>query len=445
MGDSICTTTRRATRSTGAACSSIHSSARCTTPAVSSAGIEMRRGGRAVGAAGSIGQGEPHGAGRPSGGGGAVNSVYLPTSVCLATMNPLADAIEFARSHEVPWPRDPFAPPAPGEQPFGVHHGDPTPWNVLRGPVHARGPVSGVVWRGGREVAAWGEPDRADLTFSVAKTCLALLAGVAQLRGLLPDVHEPVVARVPGIGFDSLHNRPITWAHLLEQTSEWEGSCFGLPDTVDRYRKVSHDPKPPAGTKGDARPLRAPGTYWEYNDVRINQLALALAHLFKAPLPEVFREAVTQPLGCSDNWQWIGYDDAWFDLVTATGVRRVQSVPGGTHWGAGISIGARDQARLGQLLLDGGVHTGKRLLPAGWAERMRQPCGIAPFYGWLCWLNPGGDTFPGASPDSLFMVGAGGHYIWVEPARQAVVVVRWIDPAHAPAFVTRMAQALPHL
>ena len=55
-----------------------------------------------------------------------------------------------------------------------------------------------------------------------------------------------------------------------------EGSCFGLPDTVDRYRHVSHDPHPPGGKKGDARPLQAPGSYWEYNDVRINQLSLAL-------------------------------------------------------------------------------------------------------------------------------------------------------------------------
>jgi len=38
--------------------------------------------------------------------------------------------------------------------------------------------------------------------------------------------------------------------------------------------------------------------------------------------------------------------------------KRMQSVPGGTHWGGGVSISARDQARVGQLLLDGGVHDG---------------------------------------------------------------------------------------
>ncbi len=176
-------------------------------------------------------------------------------------MNAFTDAINFSQSHEVPWPRDPLALPAAGQVPFGVHQTDPAPWNVLRGPVYASGGVSGVMLQRGLEIAAWGEPDRADLTFSVAKTYLAWLAGVAQGRGLLPDAHEPVVARVPGIGFDSQHIRSITWAHLLEQTSEWQGSVFGVPDTVDRHRVVSHDPRPVAGKKGDARPLHAPGTY----------------------------------------------------------------------------------------------------------------------------------------------------------------------------------------
>ena len=358
-------------------------------------------------------------------------------------MTTFSDAVSFSQSHEVPWPRDPFAVPAEGQVPFGVHHGDPAPWNRLRGPLHARGGVSGVILQHGREIAAWGEPDRADLTFSVAKTYLALLAGVAHGRGLLPDAHEPVVARVPGIGFDSEHNRRITWAHLLEQTSEWEGACLGLPDTVDRYRAVAHDPRPVMGMKGDARPLQGPGTYWEYNDVRINQLSLALLHVFRKPLPEVFREAILKPLGASDDFAWRGYDDAWTEIVDHAGVKRkMQSVPGGTHWGGGVSISARDQAKIGQLLLNDGRVGDQQIIPATWARRMRQPCAIAPFYGWLMWLNTDTAQFPGASKDASLMIGAGGHYTWIEPAHDAVIVVRWLDSAHAAAFMQRVARAL---
>ena len=352
----------------------------------------------------------------------------------LRTMPDFSEAIAFAQAHEVPWPRDPHADPAH----WGVHHADPPPFNRLRGPVHPRGGVSGVIRLAGEEVARWGEPDRADQTFSVAKTCLALLAGVAHARGLLPDAQERVAARLPGIGFDDAHNREIRWAHLLEQTSEWQGTCFGMPDQVEHNRRVSHDPKPPQGAKGEARVLQPPGTYWEYNDVRINQLALALLHQFGRPLPEVFLQAILQPLGGGAGFRWEGYDDAWIEI----GGERMQSVTGGTHWGGGVTISARDQARLGQLLLDGGVHQGQALLPPGWAQRMQQPSAVAPFYGWLTWLNRDGRMFAEASRESFFMVGAGGHYVWVDPAHEAVVVVRWLDPAHSGGFVARVAAAL---
>ena len=97
-----------------------------------------------------------------------------------------------------------------------------------------------------------------------------------------------------------------------------ERRVFGVPDQVDRYRTVTFG-KPTGGKKGDPRPLQEPGTYWEYNDVRINQLSLALLHLFGRPLPEVFREAIMRPVGASENWRWVGYDNAWIEIAGTAG------------------------------------------------------------------------------------------------------------------------------
>ncbi len=350
-----------------------------------------------------------------------------------SSIGTLVEAAAFAQAHEIPWTRDPQAEPGR----WGVHHDDPAPFNRLRGPVYRRGGVSGVIRVRGKEVAAWGEPDRADQTFSVAKTYLALLAGIAHSRELL-DPAERVGGRLPGIGFDSEHNRAITWEHLLTQTSEWEGECFGMPDQVEHYRRVSHDPKPPAGRKGERRPLHQPGTYWEYNDVRINQLSLALLHLFGRPLPEVFLESVLAPIGGGRDFRWEGYDDSGVEI----GGRQMQSVPGGTHWGGGVSISARDQARIGQLLLDGGVHAGRQLVPREWVRRMHAPCAVAPFYGLLTWLNADGRLFADASRASWFMFGAGGHTVWIDPAHEAVVVARWLDGAHSAEFVRLVTRGL---
>jgi CubicO group peptidase (beta-lactamase class C family) len=210
-----------------------------------------------------------------------------------------------------------------------------------------------------------------------------------------------------------------------------------MPDQVEHYRRVSHDPNPPGGKKGDLRPLRAPGSYWEYNDVRINQLSLALLHVFRRPLPEVFLESVLRPIGGGLDFKWEGYDDAWVEIDG----RRMQSVPGGTHWGGGVTIGTRDQAAIAQMMLDGGMHAGRSVIARAWVERMRSPCATAPFYGFLTWLNRDGRMFAEASRESYFMFGAGGHYVWIDPAHDAVVVVRWLDGAHSGPFVAAVTQA----
>ncbi len=253
-----------------------------------------------------------------------------------------------------------------------------------------------MVWQHGQELAAWGEPDRADLTFSVAKTFLALLVCVALDKGLITNADEAVGQRVCGIGFDDAHNAQVTWAQLLGQTSEWRGSCLGLPDQAEHYRRVAHDPNPPSYPKGSLRPAAQPGTCWEYNDVRINQLSLALLHLFGRALPDVLTKAIMQPLGASQSWNWRGYDEAW---VTIQG-QRVQSVPGGSHWGAGLPISARDLALVGQLLLDNGTHQSRQLLSSAWVKSLSQPNPIAPFYGRLTWLNGDGKLLSAASRSS---------------------------------------------
>lgn len=342
----------------------------------------------------------------------------------------LQQAIQFAIDHETDWPSD-------NGEGWGIHHLDPPPWNLLLGAVHARGPVSGTIILDSKTVTSWGEPERPDLTFSVAKTYLALLAGVAFDQGLLPDVHEPVGARVKSICFDNRQNARIALAHLLQQTSEWEGECFGVPDQVDRYRTLQFQGITAAGKKGDPRPLQAPGTFWEYNDVRINQLSLALLHLFRRPLPEVFREQIMQPIGASENWQWVGYDDAWIELDG----RRVQSVPGGSHWGGGVSIGSADQARVGELLLNDGQANNRQVISSEWIKRMRTPCAIAPFYGYLVWLNTGRRVFPSVPASSYFAIGAGSSFMWIEPQNRMVLVVRWINAANADEFFGRVRSA----
>ncbi|MGE5268313.1 MAG: hypothetical protein ACM3JG_01430, partial [Thiohalocapsa sp.] len=128
----------------------------------------------------------------------------------------IAAAARHAAEHETPWRRD-------LAYMIETDFDEEPPWNEALGPVRPRGGPNGVVVRGGHIVAEWGDPLQIDQTFSVAKSYLSILAGLALDRGLIGDLDEPVRERVDDGGFEPPHNHRITWRHLLQQTSEWEG------------------------------------------------------------------------------------------------------------------------------------------------------------------------------------------------------------------------------
>ena len=334
----------------------------------------------------------------------------------------LAAAVRHAGCHETPWLYD-------LARMVASDFAERPPWNACLGPVRRRGPPNGLVLRRGRIVAEWGDATRVDMTFSVAKSYLAILAGLAWDRGLIADPHEPVRGRVDDGGFDPPHNDAITWHHLLQQTSEWEGVLWDKPDLVDRNRAVAG--RPSAAAKGSRRELAPPGGFWEYNDVRVNRLALALLRLWRRPLPEVFRELVMAPIGASADWEWHGYRNSWVEIDG----RWMQSVSGGGHWGGGVFIHARDQARIGLLLRHRGIWGGRRVLSEAWIDRMLGPCPRFPQYGYLVWLNTARRLYPSASETSFFARGAGGNLTWIDPENDLVAVLRWTDPAATDRFI----------
>lgn len=328
----------------------------------------------------------------------------------------VADAVDFARTHETP----------PATTAYDHSTEDPWPGDP---PEHAgalgpfpdrRGGANGLVLRNGNLVAEWGDTTRVDHCFSVAKSFLSLLAGVAVDRGRFA-VTDPVAETVDDGGFEG-HNAAVTWEHLLHGTSEWAGTLFGKPDTVDRNRPVGRESEA-VGERG-VRELREPGTYWEYNDVRINRLALSLLRAFATPLPRVLAHEVLDPIGASRTWQWHGYHNSRVEVAGES----MRSVSGGGHWGGGLWASTRDLARVGQLLLDGGRWDGTQVLPASWVERATTPGPVEPGYGYLFWLNTDEERFPGTPESAFAALGYGTNQVWVDPEHDLVVVLRWLDP-----------------
>lgn len=334
-----------------------------------------------------------------------------------------AEAARWAEAHETPWPRDIRAHLEAG-------HFEPPPDNAVLGPAPPRGGPAGVILQGGQRVAEWGDTTRPDMTFSVAKSYLALLAGIAWAEKLVPELDEPVLRRAAHPAFEGPRNSRVTWRHLLTNTSEWEGTLWGKSDEIDRGRNLGVEGQ---GRKRSPRPMQEPGTYWEYNDVRVNALALALLLVFRRPLPVVFGERIADPLGCTDTWSWRGYETSTIEVDGEA----MESVSGGGHWGGGVVMSADDQARIGLMV----QRDGAGLVRGEWLRMCRTPCALNPHYGFLFWLNSDGAKWPAASRGAACFSGAGGHTTWMEPEGDIVAVSRWMDPAALPGFMERVRGA----
>ena len=353
-------------------------------------------------------------------------------------------AIEYAQSMEATNPRN------MEENHYGTFGREPFGDGV--GPFKDRGEQTGIIIKNGYIVAEWGEPFRVDMTHSVTKTFLSSTVGMMYDRGLIHHVNDevaPYMAPVLMANFDDNrpkaddfgsphvlelfkepHNSKITWNHLLRQTSDWEGTLFGKPDWADRPDRDR--------TTWLTRERNEPGTVWEYNDVRVNLLALAALNVLREPLPEFLRKNMMDKIGASPTWRWQGYETSW---VIIDG-QLMQSVSGGGHWGGGMFISARDQARMGLLTLRNGSWKGEQIISEEWIELSKIPTEANTGYGYMNYfLNTDREAMPSAPESAFWHLGAGNNMVYCDPENDLVIVARWIQSSAMDGIVQRVIEA----
>jgi CubicO group peptidase (beta-lactamase class C family) len=313
-------------------------------------------------------------------------------------------AIAFAKTRENSMPRD-FSAQA---KIFGTPLG-PVP--------KMRAATNGVVIRRGYVVAEFGETNSVDPTYSVAKSMLATVAGIAVRDGLIKNLDGAVGLQIKDGGYTSAQNARITWRNHLQQESEWDGEMWGKKsDFLGTVAFGDGEMKP--------RELREPGTYYEYNDVRINRFALSLLRLFKKPVPDIFRDEVMNVIGASNTWRWIPYENSYADVDG----KKMPSVSGGTRWGGGVWINAWDMARFGYLWLRGGRWGSRQIVPPDYVKAALtrdNRANNAPDYGFLWWLHTREKPGSGIPTNAFEARGAGGNTIFVSPDHDLVIVWRW--------------------
>lgn len=357
----------------------------------------------------------------------------------------LKEAIDFAIANEAKAPR---SQELALTQTFGQ-----APFGEIVGPTKDRGDATGLIIRNGYIVAEWGDPSRVDMTHSVTKSFLSAVVGLALDRKMIRSLQDKVVDYAapttiyqPGQRYDigerfgssqlldlfaTEHNRKITWETMLRQTSDWEGTLWGKPDWADRPDRDT--------SKWLGRVRGEPGAVYEYNDVRVNALALAALNVWRRPLPQVLKENVMDEIGASNTWRWYGYENSY---VVIDG-HIMQSVSGGGHWGGGMFINAYDMARFGLLTSRNGKWGNKQLLSTEFVRQSKTPTAVQPTYGFMNWfLNTDKKLYPNA-PASVFVhVGNGTNIIYVDTENDLVVVARWIENNKINEFIGKLLASL---
>ena len=251
------------------------------------------------------------------------------------------------------------------------------------------------------------------IAWSVSKSFVSALFGIAVGEGHIPDIMAPVTDYLPeleGSGYDGV---PIK--HVLQMSS---GVGFN-EDYGDPFSDINRmGPSMALGSLLDfaatLERARPPGTLQHYVSVDTQVLGTILVRATGQDLAAYASEKLWQPLGME-------FDAVW--LLDGTGM----------EWAfGGLNASLRDFARFGWLYLNGGSRNGKQIVPEAWVRASVTP--DAPHlmpgpkpnssnemgYGYQWWIP--------SEPDGDFMaLGVYGQTIYVDPKNRLVIVKNSVD------------------
>lgn len=277
-------------------------------------------------------------------------------------------------------------------------------------------------------------PDTRFVSWSMAKTITAAMIGLLVADGRL-TLDQP--APIPRWRRAGDPRAAITLRHLLQMRAGLDHTEAGpVPVDSSEVRMLFLDGRDDMARWAEEQPLEAePGAKFEYSSNTTVILADIAARVLtgNSADPETRRGAVGDFLRAR-----------LFDPVGMTSVVPEFDAAGTLIGGSLVHATARDYARFGEMLRNGGQVGGVQVLPKRWVAGMVTPSPSSPHYGLQTWLNrPVEDSplFPDRAPHSLFaLIGHMGQYVLVSPAQRLTVVrLGHSDAAERKALMPRLA------
>jgi CubicO group peptidase (beta-lactamase class C family) len=239
-------------------------------------------------------------------------------------------------------------------------------------------------------------------SFSVAKSFLSTLVGIAIDEGLIGSVGDPVTEYLPELAERDPRFERIRLRDLLTMSSgiRYEEQSLPLPwgDDVDTYYGTDMRDLALSSTQI----VRPPGQEWLYNNYHPLLLGLVLERATGMTVSDYMATRLWQPLGAEA-------DATWNLDSEASGFEKMES---------GMNATPLDFARFGQLFLHDGVWNGARIVSQDWvrvataADTSTDPAENYQYFWWIDTERPG----------RFYALGNFGQYIYVAPDSGTVIV-----------------------
>lgn len=284
------------------------------------------------------------------------------------------------------------------------------------------------------------------ISWSMAKTVTAVMIGMLVADGRL-RLDEP--APIPRWQRPGDPRGEITLRELLQMRSGLRHTEAGNPPyESSEVRMLFLDGRDNMADWAESQPLESePGSTFEYSTSTAVILAdIAARTLTSSTSPDVRRKAVDDYLKAR-----------LFSPVGMNSMVAEYDASGTLIGGSMIHGTARDWARFGEFLRNGGSVRGAQLIPHKWVTFMTTPSPRSPQYGAQTWLNrdykrPLGANgksephplFPDRAPHSLFAaIGHMGQYVLVSPTQRLTVVrLGHSDDAQREALLPELADVV---
>jgi CubicO group peptidase (beta-lactamase class C family) len=244
-------------------------------------------------------------------------------------------------------------------------------------------------------------------SFSVAKSFVSTLVGIAIEEGAIGSLDDPITRYLPELAERDARFEAITIRHLLTMTSglEYQETGWFLFNGDDPLTTYHPDQRKLALT--NLRIAGAPGAAFSYNKYHPQLLGMILERTTGMSVTEWTQSRLWEPLGME-------FDGAWTLDSESSGFEKME---------AGLNARAIDFAKLGQAFLQEGRSGDQQIVSREWARLASgvDPAGrvhaFGPRYYALMWWG-----LEGEDPADFFALGDHGQFVHVSPSNDVVIV-----------------------